>query len=328
MEKYKTTVCGGTFDLLHKGHKSFIKRTMELSDKVVIGITSDKYIHSFKNNLNIEDFEIRKQAVIGFLRSIGVQKKATIVAIDNAFEPYLETSSNYSAIVVTPQTKKSALEINLKRKQNGVTVLKIITVPFWLAEDGKIISSTRIRNGEINREGKLFVNPKWRNKKLILPKNLRSALQAPWGEVISSVPINLDSAKVITIGDATTIGFNKKNVGQFLSIIDFLIHRKVEFHTLSELGFKGQRVQKVNNLPGTISFELFVAIESALKSRNKENVILIDGEDDLAVMPAILLSPLGISIFYGQPDKGLVRITVNEENKERAYKLALSFDTV
>jgi pantetheine-phosphate adenylyltransferase len=328
MTKYKLTVCGGTFDLLHKGHKLFIKKTLEISDKVIIGITSDKYIHSFKNNRNIEDFNIRKQAVLNFLEATSGGEKVTIVEIDSAYEPYLESSPDYKAITVTPQTKKSALDINIKRKQNEISKLIIIMVPFLFAEDGEIISSTRIRAGEINRKGKLYVNPKWKNKKLILPKNLRSALQVPWGDVINQVPINLDSTKVITIGDATTIEFNKKNVGQFLSIIDFLIHRKVMFRSLLELGFKGQSIQKINNPPGTISFELFEAIEKALKLRNKENVILIDGEDDLAVLPAILLSPLGVNIFYGQPNQGLVRIIVNEENKERAYKLALSFDIV
>lgn len=340
MAKYNLTVCGGTFDLFHAGHKAFIKKILKHSEKVTLGITSNLYVKSFKNNLGIEDFKVRKKAVEKFLDSIGASRRVKIVEINNAYEPYLETSTDYQAITVTLQTKKVAMEINRKRKQNNVRELKIIVVDMKLAQDGKIISSTRIRNGEINREGRLYVNPKWKNKKLILPENLRFLLQQPWGEVVSRVPAGIDGTKVITIGDVTTLEFNKKNVGQFLSIVDFLVQRQIKFRKLSELGFSNQRVQKVKNSPGTISFDLFEAVRKAFELKTKENVILIDGEEDLSVMPAILLSPLGFNIFYGQSariamqsvtgrsNEGLVRIIVDEEKKQRAYKLAESFDKV
>jgi len=328
MAKYSFTVCGGTFDLFHKGHELFLKKTLESSEKVLIGITSNIYVNSFKKNFNIEDFEIRKKAVENFLESVGERERAKIVPIDNAFEPYLETSTDYDAISVTPHTLKAAQEINLKRINNNITELEIVLVPFLKAEDEGIISSTRIRNGEINRKGRLYLSPKWQSKNLILPEKMRPELQIPWGEIIGFVPKGLDGTKVITIGDATTQEFNKNNVGQFLSIVDFLIKREKHFSQLSELGFKTNNALKVKNIPGTISFKLFEAVKRAFKSGKEYNIILIDGEDDLAVLPVILVSPIGISIFYGQPNQGLVRIVVNEENKERAYALVETFDMV
>jgi uncharacterized protein (UPF0218 family) len=193
------------------------------------------------------------------------------------------------------------------------------------AEDGGLISSTRIRNGEINRDGKLYVNAQWQNKKLVLPESLRSELQKPWGKILAEIPQGIDGSKVVLVGDATAQRFNQKNVGQFLSIVDFLIKREVKFHELSELGFNGQEVLHIKNPHGEITPELLKTVQSAFNSTNK-TIILIDGEDDLAVLPVLLTSPLGFSIFYGQPNEGLVQLIVNEENKEKAYQLIQKFE--
>ena len=114
MTKYKLAVCGGTFDLLHAGHKAFLKKVFDISDRVLLGITSNLYTQSFKNSSQIEDFEVRKQAVEHFLDSIGVKTRVEIVSINSAYEPYLETSIQYRAIAVRPQTLRSALDINAK----------------------------------------------------------------------------------------------------------------------------------------------------------------------------------------------------------------------
>jgi pantetheine-phosphate adenylyltransferase len=325
MKKFKFLVCGGTFDLLHKGHKNLLEKAFESANKVLIGITSDEYIKSFKNKVEIQDFDTRKEAVKDYLKLI--KAKSQIVPINNAYEPNLEFSKDYDSILATPNTKKIIFEINKKRKQNGVAELKIISVPMVLAQDGLEISSTRIRNGEIDRNGRLYINPKWKNKTLVLPKNLRSELQAPWGEVLKEIPKGLNSTKIIAVGDATAQKFNKQNIGHFLSIVDFLIQRKKIFQDLSELGFNDQSIINVKNSHGTITFKLLSIIKNSFKDK-KRKVILIEGEDDLSALAVVLIAPLGFSIFYGQPNKGLVHFIVTEENKEKAYQLIKRFDKV
>jgi cytidyltransferase-like protein len=325
MTKFNLVVCGGTFDLLHAGHKSFIRDVLNISEKVLLGITDDSYVQNSKNGLGIEDFQTRKFAVERFLNSLSASNKVQVVGISNAYEPYLETSLDYQAIVITEQTEQAALEINAKRKQNNVPQLQVIISEMKKAQDGKEISSTRIRNGEINRDGRLYLNSEWQNKKLILPDKLRSKLQEPWGKILSEIPNNLDGAKTIVVGDATAQKFNQKNIKQFLSIVDFQIQRKFAFQNLSELGFANEDVQKIKSVHGSVSPELLKAVQSAFNSKNR-TVILIEGEDDLAVLPVLLIAPLGFSIFYGQPNQGLVQINVTEENKEKAYQLVQHFD--
>lgn len=327
MNKYKLGICGGTFDFFHAGHKDFLKKVLEKSKKVILGITSDLYINSFKGKEGIESFAARKKSVEEFLKSSGSKDRVRIIPIDNPFEPLLTDSVNPKVIFVTAQTKNTAEEINQKRKDIKLPELEIIVLPMVLAEDGGIISSSRIRNGEINRKGKLYLNPKWKNKKLMLPANVRSILQQPFGEVLNKIPKGLDGSKVITIGDITTQKFNRNNSNQFLSIVDFLVKRKKKFSSLSELGFTGsEETLKTKNPPGTVTSELFELIRKVFQTKDKKaKVILVEGEEDLAVLPVVLAAPLGFSIFYGQPGQGLVRVNVNEENKERVYKLVKSF---
>jgi pantetheine-phosphate adenylyltransferase len=60
--------------------------------------------------------------------------------------------------VVSPEAKAQhrAHELNQGRREDGLHPLEIHTPPFVTAEDGTRISSTRIRNGEIDVNGYLL----------------------------------------------------------------------------------------------------------------------------------------------------------------------------
>jgi len=146
-------VCiGGTFDILHKGHKVLIDKAFSITSKnglVTIGLTTDKY--TVTKNKNASPFDIRKQKLIEYLKSRDYENYE-IIPIDDKYGPTL--SEDFDAIVVSTETRKTAEEINRKRKQFGLKSLKIIEVPLLLAEDNLPISSTRIKNGIINENGK------------------------------------------------------------------------------------------------------------------------------------------------------------------------------
>ncbi|MBP9716637.1 MAG: pantetheine-phosphate adenylyltransferase [Candidatus Levybacteria bacterium] len=320
--KYDLIASGGTFDLLHKGHKSFLNQVVKLADKVIVGVTSDSYVSSFKIN-NYEDFKTRERNVYEYLKTLSAPNKIEIVEINDIYGPVLSKKFKAGAMAVTPQTNRTAIGINEKRLEMGLSKLSIEVIEMDAADDGGFISSTRIRNGEINREGRLYVNKRWLSRDLQLPEILRSSLHKPLGKILSDVPREIDS-NIITIGDITTKKFNEKNINQFLSIIDFQVKRQKKFDGISDLGFKEIKAIKIKNPAGTISSDLFKAIIDAIKSK-KRQIILVDGEEDLAVLPVIIASPLGFQIYYGQPDEGLVEVEVTEKVKEKIYDILSKF---
>jgi len=148
-------VCiGGTFNPFHKGHKTLIKKALEIAGKnglVFIGITSDEMIKIKKGTRSLEE---RKQSMEKYLIEEKIIEKVKIKPINDRFGPSIK--EDFDAIVVSPETITTARELNKERKKLGKKPLKIIQVPFVMAEDGKPISSTRIRNKEINENGKLI----------------------------------------------------------------------------------------------------------------------------------------------------------------------------
>jgi pantetheine-phosphate adenylyltransferase len=143
---------GGTFEPLHEGHKKLIDVAIKLGGReVMIGVTCDEMARS--RIRSVLPFEIRAENIKRYVISkYGFEP--SVVKIDNPYGRTLEVDFDY--LVVSPETCKMARIINEKRKQLGKKEIKVVKVDFLLAEDGKPISSTRIKKGEIDRYGKMI----------------------------------------------------------------------------------------------------------------------------------------------------------------------------
>ncbi len=139
-------VVGGTFDFLHKGHKHLLKEADSLGD-IKIGLTSNEMAKRMKG-VDVEDYEIRRKNILDNFPNAEIEK------IEDPSGFSIEEDFNY--IVVSSETRERAEKINEKRKELGKEEIKIIEVEHVLAEDGEQISSSRIRNGEIDKEGNLL----------------------------------------------------------------------------------------------------------------------------------------------------------------------------
>ena len=211
---FNLAVCGGTFDHFHVGHKSLLKLAFSLGKKVMIGITSDKYIKNLKINTQslklIEPIEKRERSVLDFARKEKALSKVRLVGIDDLFGPTLSGDLPIDVIVVSEESKKGAYLINQKRQEIGLVPLKIVVLPLVKAEDEKIISSERIRGGEITREGKLYVKDAWLNKDIKLTEDLRKNFQEPFGKLLKNIDnsLKIGNHLIITVGDITAKNFN------------------------------------------------------------------------------------------------------------------------
>ena len=142
---------GGTFDQIHLGHKSLLKMAFSISDEIIIGLTSDKRANRNRGSEQLHTYKERYNVLNNFLRN-NFQENYTIVELNDDWGPGI-FDKNLEAIVVSEETENVAFELNKNRKLKKLEKLKIITIPLILAKDGKKISSTRIRNSEIDVDG-------------------------------------------------------------------------------------------------------------------------------------------------------------------------------
>lgn len=146
-------VMGGTFDVLHQGHKSLLRKAFGLGE-TTIGLTSNKMAEIMRKR-KVRDFQDRKRALEKFIKK-ELAGKCKIIKIEDKFGPTLKEDFDY--IVVSPATYKTALLINKKRRAIKKKSIKIVKIKFVLAENGKPINATQIIKGKITKEVKLVKN--------------------------------------------------------------------------------------------------------------------------------------------------------------------------
>lgn len=143
-------VIGGTFDHLHQGHIAMLKKAFSLGNYVYIGLTTDAYVKKLKKG-KIENYAKRRKKLEETVEKFG--KKFEIMPLKDRFGP--STTVDFDVIVVTVETYRVALQINKIRKENRLKPLKIVRIKYVLAKDHLPISSSRIRNKEVDKKGNL-----------------------------------------------------------------------------------------------------------------------------------------------------------------------------
>lgn len=331
MRKYSLVVGGGTFDHFHKGHERFLLFLLSLGHKVLLGVTSDSYVRKKIRGKPTENFPVRKQAVYDFLRKKKAENRVKISKIDDVFIPKKWQELPIEAIGVTKHSKNGAERINQKRERDGLFPLPICVCPLIFADDGNLLSSSRVRDGEISKSGKSYLHSSLFKKELQLPPSTRKKLKRPINKLYThfdaSVLKKLSKSTLFTVGDVVTKTCNQLGFPPQIAVVDFKVARKRRFTNTKELGFSGKEMALLaRNPPGKLTPSLFrVLVRSISASRKGRVIVFVDGEEDLAVLPLILVSPLGCFILYGQPQQGVVAVEVTAALKEQASKIIATF---
>jgi pantetheine-phosphate adenylyltransferase len=116
--------------------------------------------------------------------------------------------------------------------------------------------------------------------------------------------------KIITVGD-----YCSKNLSSDVKVFDGKINRK-RIKILPKFSLK------CSNPPGTIQGEVWPVLKAAIK--NNENVF-VEGEEDLLVIPSVLLAKENSAVVYGFPEKGACLVEVTGETKKEFKKLLNRF---
>jgi uncharacterized protein (UPF0218 family) len=133
------------------------------------------------------------------------------------------------------------------------------------------------------------------------------------------------SIDCIVVGDESAITLHKMNYNIILAIVDFQTQRRKDEQLRADVKQIGEKVIQVTNPEGTITDDLWEAVEQGLNDP-KPVRIEVSGEEDLAFIPCMLLAPENAVVIYGYPDKGLVLAWVTAENR-RIVKDALDLMT-
>jgi pantetheine-phosphate adenylyltransferase len=155
-QKFKVVATGGTFDELHIGHLALLSKAFELGKKVIIGVSSDEFADSVKGKGKIvHSYEQRVANLRLFIRGNFGEVNYEISKLNTSYGPTL-ISDEVDGLIVSSETSKTGLEINEARSKKGLKPLTIVIVDLVRAEDGNPISSSRIRTGQIDPQGRLL----------------------------------------------------------------------------------------------------------------------------------------------------------------------------
>ncbi len=155
MKKLKKVAVGGTFDQLHKGHRALLRKSFEVGEKVVIGLTSDSFVTRMGKPHITASYEERRRELESFLLQQELTERAEIVPLNDSYGLTL-SCQGFDALVVSKETVKIARLINRKRQEAGSPPIQILIVDMVQAENEQPISTTRIRSGEIDRNGHIL----------------------------------------------------------------------------------------------------------------------------------------------------------------------------
>ena len=326
MSKLERCLVGGTFDRFHDGHKELLLTALDVAELVEVWITNDAM--SAAKSPFLQSFEDRREAILSW-----ADERITTHELEDNWGP-APVRKDCDSIICTPETLSNCQSINEIRLTNSLLPLDIIEVSHTLDEAGGIISSTRIRAGLIDRNGKQWLKESDRSKTYLFHRGLDSELKEPAGELflgpeqspevaMSAAMENIAPGGIIAVGDVSVETLLQMGVTPDIGLVDGMTKRSelIEKVDLSSFDI----LLKADNPAGAITPSLIDSIDAALHN-DQTTCIEVDGEEDLAPIIVHLLAPLGTNVIYGQPGKGVVLRITSLAAKEQCRGLLSRFE--
>ena len=329
------TLClvGGTFDCFHVGHQALLEAALSC-DSVEVWVTSDAI--AAEKDPRIKPQSERQNDISDWAgdRSLSTH------SLEDSWGP-APTRGDATHIVCTHETHENCEKINQMRIEGGLPLLEIVEVPHVLAQDGESISSSRIRQGSINREGVLWIRESDLERTVHLPTSLDSELKEPMGTLypgpedtpevaiqaaVEAIPAY--SPCLIAVGDVTVNALLETGWVPDVGVVDGQTKRTPWDGEIDTTSFVGHL--SCENPAGQLTPDLLestdLALDFAFSEQGGPVLLEVEGEEDLAPIMIHLLAPLGTVVLYGQPSAGVVLRVTDESTKARCRALLDSFE--
>ncbi|MFW6018691.1 MAG: GTP-dependent dephospho-CoA kinase family protein [Halapricum sp.] len=163
---------------------------------------------------------------------------------------------------------------------------------------------------------------------LELPAELRSELKPPLGPIYTDTDRLLEDATlpIVAVGDIVTYHLLEAGHTPAVALVDERTERAAVDGDIKTavVGDNGPPAfdtrRSVSNPAGTLTAELLATLHSALGT-DESTLVVVDGEEDLATLPAILAVPDGASVVYGQPGEGMVLVSADPDVRTHVRSL-------
>jgi len=160
----------------------------------------------------------------------------------------------------------------------------------------------------------------------VLPDDLRDTLKEPLGRLVDEqelLKLLSHEKDIVSVGDLITFTLLNNGVKPQVCIVDYILKRKeYDLEMKKKIKDFDAKQIKVKNPPGTITDELWNAIELVYKKKDEGPFrIEVDGEEDLAALAAIYMAPSYVTVIYGLPNKGVVVVKATTAHKRKVKEI-------
>ena len=327
---------GGTFDRVHDGHLLLLRAAAGRAGHIEVWLTNDAMASA--KTTTAQPWADRAAHIEAWAEA-EAPGRLSVHQLDDTIGP-AATCEDCHAIACTPETLPGCITINRLRAQQGLAPLELVVVPHLLGDDGKVVSSSRIRGGRIDRHGAAWLPLAEQAIDQRMPATLDPELKRPMGQLHHgpeddphvAMRAALDclpepTPPLLAVGDVTVRTLLELGVRPRVAVVDGRTKREVLSPGERPSAEGWDLVLNCTNPPGLLTAAFKEMLGTALRSKGS---VLVDvgGEEDLAPLPLILLAGLGDVVLYGQPGVGMVVRVVEETAKAHARRLLDVFEPI
>jgi len=129
-------------------------------------------------------------------------------------------------------------------------------------------------------------------------------------------------SKIISVGDIVSESIVKRGISPQVMIVDNRVMRE----PIAPIFLEADQTLYLKNPPGTLTDQAWSIMQEALRHVQRTKVV-VDGEEDLLTLVAVLCAPENSLVVYGQPHEGIVVVKVTEQTKEMIRRIVEAMET-
>jgi hypothetical protein len=150
----------------------------------------------------------------------------------------------------------------------------------------------------------------------------REELKKPMGLIVEAI-----AEGAVTVGDVCSAKAITRGANPVLVVYDKRVQRRPAPSEAKVIESYEAKKVRVRNDPGTVSDEADQAVKSALESKVRTK-IEVEGEEDLIVLPVLVHGKEGTKLYYGQPNGGMVEVTITKQAKQKASRILSQMEEI